>query len=171
MLDVYKGSPAYNAGLLPGDYVTAVDATSVANAGQLTQVVGGLVAGTTYQVSVLRYGSKVTLPVKIAARTQEPASLSGNLWPGMTVVDLNDQVRQQGGIQQDVQGVVVVDLTDQNDAAAAAGLQPGDVISSINGTQVRNVMDFYKALNGSARGTVTLNVNRDGQDGSVTLPR
>jgi Do/DeqQ family serine protease len=168
VLDVYKGSPAYNAGLLPGDYVTAVDQTQVANSSQLTQMVGSLVAGRTYQFSVMRYGAPVTFSVKIAVRSQDVASLAGNLWPGMTVVDINDQVRQQTGIQQGVQGVVVVDLSDQNGPAASAGLQPGDVIGSINGTQVRNVLDFYKALNG-ARGTVTLSVNREGTDGTITL--
>jgi Do/DeqQ family serine protease len=170
VVDVYKGSPAYNAGLFPGDFVTAVDATAIASSSQLTQLVGGLVAGRTYQFTVQRYGAKVTFPVKIAARNQDITSLAGNLWPGMTVVDISDQVRQQAGIQPDVQGVVVVDVTDQNDAAAAAGLQPGDVISSINAAQVRNVLDFYKALNG-AKGTVTLNVNREGTDGTVTLTR
>jgi S1-C subfamily serine protease len=88
----------------------------------------------------------------------------------MTVVDISDEIRQQAGIQQSAQGVVVVDLSDQNAPAAAAGLQPGDVISGINGTQVRNVLDFYKALN-SAKGTVSLNVNREGSNGTVTLTR
>ena len=90
--------------------------------------------------------------------------------PGMTVVDITDQVRQQAGIQSGVQGVAVADLTDQNAPAAAAGLQPGDVISGINGTQVRNVLDFYKALN-SVKGTVSLNVNRGGTQDTVTLGR
>ncbi len=172
MVDVYKGSLAYNAGLLPGDYVTGVDNTEIQNADQLTRVVGGLVAGRTYQISFVRYGERTTLPVKIAVRNQDGlASQAGNLWPGMAVIDITDQNRQQVGVPQGVQGVVVAGLSDQNAPAAAAGIQQGDVISSINGTHVRNVLDFYKALNGVSKGTISLDVIRQGAEGTVTLTR
>ncbi|HET6485398.1 MAG TPA: trypsin-like peptidase domain-containing protein, partial [Spirochaetia bacterium] len=65
VMDVYKGSPAAEGGVLPGDYVTAVDSTPIQNADQLTQVVGNLIAGRTYTFSVLRDGTRTDLRVKI----------------------------------------------------------------------------------------------------------
>ena len=70
-----------------------------------------------------------------------------NLWPGMTVVDLTDQVRQDAGIPAGVKGVVVGSLVNQDTPAAIAGFRPGDVITAVNGKTVRNMMDFYRALN------------------------
>ncbi|HEY9595430.1 MAG TPA: trypsin-like peptidase domain-containing protein, partial [Spirochaetia bacterium] len=39
ILGIYKGSPADRAGLLPGDFVTAVGSTTITDANQLTQIV------------------------------------------------------------------------------------------------------------------------------------
>jgi serine protease Do len=162
VLNVYKGSPAFNAGLLPGDYVTRVDTTDIKNADQLTRVVGSLLAGSTYQFNFIRYGQKMSVPVKIAVRTQDVTTLSRNLWPGMTVLDINDQIRQQVDIPAGVQGVVVGDIADQGVPVAVAGFQTGDVIQSINGAQVRNVMDFFKALNDASRKTISFTILRQG---------
>jgi membrane-associated protease RseP (regulator of RpoE activity) len=56
--------------------------------------------------------------------------------------------------------------------ADKAGLQRGDVITAIDGTEVANVGDLRDALDGKSVGdTVTLSISRDGQaqDVSVTL--
>ena len=50
VLNIYKGSPADKAGLLPGDYVLRADGQDIRNADHLTQVVGAMVAGRTYAV-------------------------------------------------------------------------------------------------------------------------
>jgi serine protease Do len=171
VLNVYKGSPAFEAGLLPGDYVTRVDNADIKNADQLTQVVGSLLAGRTYQFSFIRYGEKMTVPVKIAVRTQDVNTLSKNLWPGMTVLDINDQIRQQVDIPAGVQGVVVGDIADQGVPAAVAGFQTGDVIQSIDGKQARNVMDFFRGLNDTSRRTLSFTVLRQGTQVVIGINR
>src|SRR5208283_705536 len=60
ILDLYKGSPADRAGLRPGDYVTAIGSTPVADANQLTQVIGSMEAGSTSSLTVIRYGEQRT---------------------------------------------------------------------------------------------------------------
>jgi serine protease Do len=172
VMEVYKGSPAFNAGLLPGDYVTRVDTTDIKSSDQLTQVVGGLVAGKTYQFSLIRAGQKMTIAVKIGVRNQDAlASQLSNLWPGMTVLDITDAIRQQAQIPQGVQGVVVVDISDQSVPAAAAGIQTGDVIRSIDGKAIGNVQDYFKALNDTSRKSLAITVVREGTDVKITLNR
>ncbi len=172
IMETYKGSPADRAGVLPGDYVTRVDNTEIADAAGLTQVVGGLVTGKTYTFSVVRYGEKTSVPVKIGVRDdKDQVAQAKNMWPGMTVIDIDDQVRQQVNIPRGTAGVVVGYVPDQNAPASIAGLRPGDVITAVNGKSVRNMMDYYKALNaGSGRG-VTFTIERDGTEVNIGLDR
>ncbi|MGA2640229.1 MAG: Do family serine endopeptidase [Spirochaetia bacterium] len=172
VMETFKGSPADRAGLLPGDYVTRVDATVIANAAKLTQVVGGLRAGKTYAFSVVRYGENATVPVKIAVRDdKDQVAQAKNLWPGMTAIDINDQVRQQVDIPRGTNGVVVGYVPDQNSPASIAGLKPGDVITAVNGKSVRNMMEYYQALNAGAGHSAIFTIERDGTEISIGLDR
>jgi serine protease Do len=172
VLNLYKGSPAEKAGLLPGDYVTKVDTTAIQNTDQLTQVVGGLRAGTSYSFEIIRYGEKQTLVVTIGARdAKDQVAQYKNLWPGMTVVNITDQIRQEAGIPRNVRGVVIGYLPDQDTPASIAGFRPGDVITGINGKKVGTIMDYYRALNDRARSDVTFQIVRDGTDLTIGLGR
>jgi serine protease Do len=169
LLNIYKSSPAAKAGLLPGDYITRVNGTEVRNADELTQAVGRLQPGSTYTFSIIRYGQPQSVAVKIGLRDPKDQVAQGkNLWPGMTVVDISDQVRQQVNIPSGLHGVVVGYLPEQDTPASIAGFRPGDVITEINGHSVRNMMDYYKALNGSG-GNVTFHIVREGTDVSIGM--
>ncbi|HET6452171.1 MAG TPA: PDZ domain-containing protein, partial [Spirochaetia bacterium] len=158
------------AGLLPGDFVTAVGATPITNANRLTQVIGSLEAGTQTTVSVMHLGRHETLQATIAARDpKDEVAQPKNLWPGVSVVDLTDQVRQDAGIPSSIrEGVVVGALADQDTPAAIAGLRVGDVITSVNGRSVRNLMDFYSALDQGPR-TASFQIVRDGTEITIGL--
>jgi Do/DeqQ family serine protease len=170
VLGMYKGSPADKAGLRPGDYVTAVGSTQIADANQLTQVIGSLPAGTKTSMTVTRLGEQKTLAVTIGERdAKDQVAQPKNLWPGMSVVDITDEIRQQAGIPAGVRGVVVVSLADQEAPAAVAGFKPGDVISSVNGARVSNLYDFYKALNSGKGLSASFHVTRNGTDITIGL--
>lgn len=172
IMETYKGSPADRAGVLPGDYVTRVDNTEITHAADLTQVVGNLPAGKTYTFSVVRYGEKTTVPVKIGVRDdKDQVAQAKNLWPGMTVIDINDQVRQQIDIPRGTNGVVVGYVPDESSPASIAGLKTGDVITAVNGRSVRNLMDYYKALNGNSRGSAMFTIQRSGSEIRIGLDR
>jgi serine protease Do len=170
MLNVYKSSPAARAGLLPGDYITKVDGSTVLSADDLTQKVGSLDPGKSYAFTVIRDGKPLTVAVNIGVRdAKDTVAQAKNLWPGMTVVDIDEQVRQQVSIPASLHGVVVGYLPQQDTPASIAGFRPGDVITSINGERVQNMMDYYKALNGARGGQVTFNIVREGTDISIGL--
>ncbi len=172
VMEIYKGSPADRAGVLPGDYITLVDKTVITDAAKLTQVVGGLTAGNTYTFSLVRYGENITVPVRIAVRDDsDKVAQAKNLWPGLTVIDIDDQVRQQVEIPKGTHGVVIGYVPDQDAPASIAGLRPGDVVTSVNGTPVRNMMDYYKALNMGSRRSVMFTIERDGTDINIGLDR
>lgn len=172
VLNTYKGSPADKAGLLPGDYVLSADGTAIRNADHLTQVVGAMVAGKTYQFELVRYGERMKLPVKIGERDQkDEVAQYKNLWPGMTVLKITDTIRQEAGIDKGVEGVVIGYFPDTDTPASIAGFRTGDVITAINGKSVRSMMDFYKAINDRTNRNVTFSINRKNVEVTIGLAR
>jgi serine protease Do len=172
VLNVYRGSPADKAGILPGDYITKVSGKAIKDSSQLTQVVGSLLAGRSYDFELIRFGEKQKLSVKIGVRDEkDDVAQFKNLWPGMTVVDISDEVRQQVDIPAGASGVVVGYLPDSDTPASIAGFRVGDVISEINGKPVKSMMDFYKALNDKSKKEVTFHLTRKGTEISIGLTR
>jgi serine protease Do len=170
--NLYKGSPADRAGLLPGDFVTRVNGRNIHDSGDLTQLIGGLHTGESYEFTVVRYASPLTLRVTIGRRDdQDRVAQSKNLWPGLTALPLTDEVRQDQNIPPDVRGVIVGDLPDQNTPAAAAGVHAGDIIRAINGRSVGSMMDYYRTLNEASRGAVSLQILRGGNGLTIGLSR
>ena len=170
ILDLYKGSPADKAGLRPGDYLTSVGSTPIVDANQLTQLIGSMEAGSTSNLTVIRYGEQKTLSVTVGERDAKDQVAQGkNLWPGMTVVNIDDQIRQEASIPSNVHGVVVGSLVNQDTPASIAGFRPGDVITAVNGKSVANMMDFYRALNTGTGRSASFQIVRDGTEVTIGL--
>ncbi|MGY6501459.1 MAG: S1C family serine protease [Acidimicrobiales bacterium] len=66
---VAPGSPAEEAGIEPGDLVTAVDGVAVDGASSLVAVVGRSAPGDSVVVDVIRDGEDLRLSVRLAARS------------------------------------------------------------------------------------------------------
>jgi len=172
VLNTYKGSPADKAGLLPGDYVLSADGMAIRNADHLTQVVGAMVAGRTYPFELVRYGERLKLSVKIGERDEkDEVAQYKNLWPGMTVVRITDDIRKEAAIGAGVEGVVIGYIPDSDTPAAIAGFRPRDVITEINGRAVRTMLDFYRAINDRSKKDVTFRINRKNVEVTIGLVR
>lgn len=142
------------------------------NADELTQAVGRLEAGREYTFSIIRYGQMMRLPVRVGVRDdKDQVAQDKNLWPGMTVVDITDDVRSEASIPRSLHGVAVGYLPQADTPSSIAGFRPGDVITAINGKPVRNMMDYYRALNEKQGSQVTFHLVRDGTEISVGLSR
>jgi serine protease Do len=167
---VYRGSPADSAGLVAGDYVTAVASTQIGSAAQLTETIASLSAGTKTDFTVLRLGKTKNLLVTIGQRDAGDAVVRPeNLWPGITVEDLTTEIRGKGQIPPTVGGVVVASVTDARSPGARAGLKPGDLIIGANGVNIETIMDFYRALDTADGKNTTLAVFRAGSEITVGL--
>jgi serine protease Do len=168
----YKDSPADRAGLLPGDFVVKADGQDVRNRDHLTQIVGGLAAGSTHEFEVIRYGEQLKLSVKIGVRDdKDEVAPSKSLWPGMIVAKLTDELRSAAKVPASIDGLLVGAVTDPDTPAAKAGFQAGDVIVSVNGKSAKSVMDYFRALNDASKRSVTFEVNRAGKEMKIELPR
>ncbi|MEJ2663883.1 MAG: PDZ domain-containing protein [Spirochaetia bacterium] len=144
---LFKDSPAYKAGVLPGDFITAVDGNATASGAQLLHVIGNLTPGATSRLTLIRDGKEMNINVKIASRSDEKtiAGQAGNIWPGFSILHISSDIAKQLKLKAGTKGVVIAQL-EKGSAALTAGLKPGDVVTAINGKKVENARDFYRDL-------------------------
>ena len=164
--EVFMDSPAYKAGIKPGDYITALNGKTVTSVNQLVRDVGYLEAGTTATFKILRGGSKTyELKVKIEARAKDVDSQNSKLWPGFIATPLTDDMRKQLKIDNSkVKGVVVANV-EAKSPAASLRLQEGDIITAVNGKAIKSVADFYQELSNATK-SVNFDIYSNG--GTVT---
>ena len=146
--DVVKGSPAEKSGLKQGDVIMRFDAKEIENAHKLSQVVAATAPDTRVKVDIRRNGNAKTVSLTIGTMPSEEqtavAPKEEISW-GMAVQELTPQLAQQLGLEPGVTGVVITDIK-EGSPAAEAGLQPGDLISEVNRTAIKNLNDYQQAL-------------------------
>ena len=161
--NIFKRSPADKAGIQPGDYIIAMNGTSIQDANQLLQMVGRLSPGERARFELIRAGSPLTLTARTAARDPETeiAKQTNRVWPGVYVTDLNDDIRKSLELPGNINGIVVAAL-EQGSTSEVAGLRQGDVIEQINGQTVTNVVDFYSLINKKKGSELSFRIFRQG---------
>ncbi|HJX00826.1 MAG TPA: Do family serine endopeptidase [Terriglobales bacterium] len=150
--EVEPDAPGAKAGLKVGDVITKVDGHEVTDAGQLQVEVGQKQPGTKLEVTVMREGKSITVPVtveelsKAKAGDEESASApEGKARWGIGLSDMTPDVRQQLQTPSDVHGAVVTRVQ-PGSPADNAGLSTGDVIQQVNHQRVQSAADVKQAL-------------------------
>ncbi len=166
---VFRGAPADKGGLVPGDFVVALNGKDVADHLDLTGRLGDQPPGQQADFVVLRRGREVRLSIRLAVREDEKAitAQNRNLWPGLAVFPVTEEVRASLGLE--AAGGVVVYSVVADSPGAAAGFKENDLIVSMGGSPVRGLRDFYERLVEQARIAVT--VRRSGADVTLELVR
>jgi Do/DeqQ family serine protease len=171
---VEPGSAAARAGLRQGDVVVALDGEDVADSNNLRNRIAGTKPGSTVALDVIRDGKRQTLNARLdALKTTGPdrtgrESDSNEDDFGMTVQPLTPDVARELDLPARTEGVVVR-AVDPDGAAAAAGLQPGDVIGQVNGETVKTPSELQAALAGTSNRPALLLVTRQAASVFVTL--
>ncbi len=139
-------SPAEKAGIESGDVVLNVNGMKIDDPQELRLLVAGLVPGTKTEVKIWREGREKTVNVtlmerpsgNIASATEEAKPADPDVLDGVTVGDLDTELRKQFDIPESVQKGVVVTKVDEDSASADAGIRAGDVILEVNRQAVTN---------------------------------
>ena len=143
---VYSNSPAAKAGLRPGDVVTRIGDSEIADSNALVRNVASLPVGKSTDFTVLRDGNSVELSVKTEKREENSGSDVSALWPGINIAPLTDDIRNQLSLKKKDEGIVIAAIAPDS-IAGGSGLQQGDLVISINSEKVENARDFYRGLN------------------------
>jgi len=154
---INEGSPADGAGLQTGDVLTAIDGKAVRSAQDVRNTEGLLPLGAKVKLSVQREGASRDVEATIAAAAIATVD-GGKVDPRLAGVTLSDLTTDQkaGGLF----GVALSGVK-RGSAAAAAGLEDGDIVVGIQQRRVASV----KALplgRGLGAGQLLLTVVREG---------
>lgn len=143
--EVFLGSPAYKGGIRPGDYITELEGHKVKTVDQLVRDVGSLKVGESAKFTVMRSGKPIEVTIKIEERSEEAAQNSSKLWPGFIALPLTSDIKKQLELDDKVQGILVASVQEKTPAAALR-LRNNDIITAVNDKDVKNLKDFYEAL-------------------------
>ncbi|MBC9907836.1 MULTISPECIES: DegQ family serine endoprotease [Achromobacter] len=158
---VEKGSAADKAGLQPGDVVRKIDGKTIVSSGDLASTITLATPGEKIKLDVWRNGSQKELVATLGGVPKDKTQASagdqevqrGQL--GLALRPLSPQEQQAAGTE----GLLIERSIGP---AAKAGIEPGDVLLSLNGVPVHNVAQVKDALSKAGK-TVALLVQR-GED-------
>ncbi len=191
--DVRRDSPAAAAGFVEGDLIVEFDGERVRSARQLTRLVRETPAGRIVGAIVVRDGSRVELEVTpesgAAVSLNAPAleylgdrvrrfmpdarrdftfdflTIRAPVRLGVNVQELSPQLADYFGVDNGV----LISSVDEESAAADAGLQAGDVITSVDGRAVDDSANLRRRLSGIDPGEeVSIGVTRAGRELELT---
>lgn len=186
--DVMPDTPADKAGIKRGDVIVQFDGEAVRSASQFTRLVREAAPGRTVKATIVRdgrrsdvqvtpdpRGSALVMPGELGDYMRELGREMGRLgdrippfdleFPGVstrrlgvTVQELTTQLADYFGAKD---GILVTSVTERS-AAAIGGLKAGDVITTINGEEVRSRADLVRGVrNARPDDEITLGIVRD----------
>jgi serine protease Do len=178
---VTPNSPAAKAGLKPGDIILSADGKPVKTVHDLPRLVAAMPPGQKLEMTLRRSGKEMNVAATTSEMEQQeqqaaastgsstddkPASASGL---GLQLAAIDAGMRRQFRIPKEVEGVVVTKVAGDS-PAASLGIEPGDVIVSVDQQPVKTPQEAAEQLKqAAAHGNILLLLNRHGTSQFVGL--
>jgi len=166
---VDRGSAADKAGLKSGDVIRKVNGQPIVTGGDLSAIVSIAKPGDRVALDVWRDGKTIQVNATLANANDKPdrtgsdslASLDKGAKLGLSLRPLDPMERRQSGIAN---GLLIEDA---GGPAQVAGIQPGDVLLSVNGKPVNSVEQVRDVVGKSSK-SVALLIQRG--DDKIFIP-
>ena len=165
--EVYAEGPGEKAGFKRNDVIVALRDAAIDDEASLRFRLATLAVGERVPVKVIRAGKEVILDVELAAPPEKPprerSALDGRQpLSGATVVNMSPAMADEMGLVEWKPGVAVVEV--QPGSYAARFLRPGDMLTAINGQDVKSVADLKRRI---AAGVQSMSVGREGMVSTI----
>ncbi len=151
--DVKSGTAADMAGLKVGDVVTGLDGQPIRTSGQLRMEIGTKPPGSKIAMNIMRGGRQMTIDATLRQPESAPktAALPATKPPvpeaptqrmaGLTLSPIPQDNKNYGKVN----GLYVANVDNGSDADEA-GVQPGDIITSVDNKPVASAQDLAKVV-------------------------
>jgi serine protease Do len=174
---IIAGGPAEGAQIRAGDVILEFDGKPIEQMRRLPRIVAETEVGKTVPVKIWRDGREATISVKVGALEEseesvaaatpgaEPPAITEKIEAiGITVARVDDRLRERFSLEEDVKGVVIIEV-DAKGTAAEQGIRPGEMIVEVGQEAVRQPEDVtakVKAAKASGRKSVLLLIEGEG---------
>jgi serine protease Do len=177
---VTPNSPAAKAGVKQGDIIVAAGGRPIKTTHDLPRLVAATAPGQKLDLAIRRDGKESTLAATVGTMPEQPQQVAAAKAPdqasedeagglGLQLAAITPKLRNQFRIPKDVDGVVVTKISPDS-PAASIGMEPGDVIVSVDRQPATTPQQTAAALKqGAAKGNILLLLNRHGTSQFVGL--
>ncbi|CAA6691492.1 MULTISPECIES: Do family serine endopeptidase [unclassified Lentimonas] len=143
---VQVDSPADRGGVRHGDIIMQVDEVKIESAQQLRLVISQMRPGRKVEVTLIRQGETLTLPVVLGSLTGSVASLEveQSILEGVQLLSIDSRLRKGWSLPDDVDGVGIGDVLPESPYSEL--LARGMVIVEVNGNAVTTTEDLEAQL-------------------------
>ncbi|QPC89473.1 DegQ family serine endoprotease [Mesorhizobium sp. INR15] len=183
---INDGSPAAKAGVETGDVITSFAGQAIKDPKDLSRAVADVSPGAKEPLGVWRKGKAVDMSVDVGRNGDDvktasvtdgsgaPATEEGSRIPaiGLGLMDITPDVREQMNLAANQHGALVARVNPDK-AAAASGIQPGDIIVGVNQVPVKSARQATQAIaqaGKSGKKSVLLLVERGSGQIYVAVP-
>ena len=163
---LYPGGPAERGGVEVGDVVLAVNDLPVGDPEALRFRLATLPVGSMAELSILRRGKALRIPVDLVEAPEDPPRNETRLkgrhpLAGALVANLSPALAEELSLDHNWRGVIITAI-ERHSFAARARFAPGDVVVRINDQDVATVAELQQALSQPAsRWRITYRRNGD----------
>ncbi len=140
---VEKGSAAEKAGIEPGDVILKFNGKDIVHSAELPALVADVAPGSQAKIEVWHSGKLKIVSLNVGemktAEVKNKVGKQGSNKPGLAVRALTADERRKF----EITGGLLVESVDDDGPVSRAGIQPDDVILSINGEKIASVEQFH----------------------------
>jgi len=161
---VDKNSPADLAGLKPGDVIIELNGKAVKNADMLRNAMGLLRIGQSVQMKVLRDKKVLSLTATVAKPDMTEETVAGKKLHRHLAGTVLQNIQPDSKLYGRIEGVIISSV-EPGTPAATTGLRRGDIITSANRKNIKNIKELQTAINSNK--SLLINIRRG--NGSLFL--
>jgi len=140
-------SPAVKAGLLQGDIIISMDGIKIKNVNQLRNLVAKTIPTTVAKLEVFRAAKTMQIPVTIGELpidgVEASVAVEDEVEPsalGIQIENLSPELARR--LRSSRTAGIVVTAVEPGGVAAEAGIQPQDIITNVNGEEIKTAAQF-----------------------------
>lgn len=170
VVQVMPNTPAEKAGIKAMDVILEIDDQKVADSFNLRQHTAYKGIGQTVKLKLFRKGEGFkTISVKLEKKTGPTAQFTKPSKDaqstltiesvGLEISDTSKQVRKELKLSEKSPGALIVGVL-RRSSAEFASLQPGDVITEVNGVQIKSADQLKKIIDGAKKDATLMMLTR-----------